>query len=328
MAMKNFFDGQNVRRGGLSRKRWWVIVFVVTAVIGAIAFESSRELIASHAAFNTAALKKFVGHHFITPWFPAFIALVLLLEIVKPASTRGGILSRGFVYDASIGFIIVTFQFIVVNFAMRVLFSVYAICHLPVVGRAIPHWNNWVLAAIGLVSGDFLSWASHLVRHKVPQLWRFHAMHHSQQDLNIFTEFRSHPFDSMASSVMQSLPLYVLQVPFSISIPCLVVYKYYLMFVHANVNIDLGWLGRILVSPKFHRIHHASAAELYDHNYGSVLSIWDGIFGTFKLVKEGQINTGAEGFPTEHDSKTSNAGALYVRQLIAPFERGIQGPDV
>ena len=280
--------------------------------------------LATKASEQLGFLKRFVVNRFRTPYFLVFVGFVLLLEWVKPAQARGGVLSKGFIYDASIGLVIISFQFVIVDLTTGVLFSLYARLHLPQPVMTATLWSNGVRAAFGLAIGDFMSWASHWVRHKIPRLWRFHAMHHSQTELNIFTEFRNHPLDSLIASVLQSLPLFVLQISFETSVAFLVCYKYYLMFTHANVDLDYddhGWAGYLLVSPRFHRVHHAIAPGLHDHNFGAVLSIWDVVFGTSKTGLAHAPETGVEGFPTEHHVPLRQGWLTYLRQLAAPFGR-------
>ena len=278
--------------------------------------------LAAKASEQWGFLKKFVYNRFRTPYFLVFVGFVLLLEWVKPAQARGGILSKGFVYDASIGLVIISFQFVIVDLTTGVLFSLYGRIHLPQPVMTATLWHNGVRAVFGLAIGDFLSWASHWVRHKIPRLWRFHAMHHSQTELNIFTEFRNHPLDALIASVLQSLPLYLLQIPFETAVAFLVCYKYYLMFTHANVDLDYddhGWAGYLFVSPRFHRVHHAIAPELHDSNFGAVLSIWDVIFGTSKTGLAHAPETGVYDFPTEHHAPLRQGWLTYLKQLAAPF---------
>ena len=54
---------------------------------------------------------------------------------------------------------------------------------------------------------------------------------------------------------------------------------------HANVDMGFGRIGdRLLVSPRYHRLHHslANPAEphIHDHNFAPVFPIWDILFGT------------------------------------------------
>ena len=269
---------------------------------------------------NSQAYKTFLLNHFLTPVFALFVLLVLLLEYLKPAQTGVRVISRGFIYDASIGLIIIVFQFLIVNATLGVLFYFYARVHKPLLYTATSNWSNWLRAVSGILIGDFLCWASHLTRHKVPALWRFHAMHHSQRELNIFTEFRSHPLDSLLSSVMQSLPLYLTQIPFSISVGILVAYKYFLMFTHSNIDVNLGFARYLFVSPVYHRVHHASEPELHDCNYGAVFSIWDNFFRTARNHVNHVPRTGVDDFPTEHDAPGRWIPTIYLLQLIAPFQ--------
>src|SRR5690349_19617028 len=66
------------------------------------------------------------------------------------------------------------------------------------------------LLAISFLSGDFLAWLHHVVRHKVALFWRFHAIHHSQTEMNLFTDFRVHPVEYVIAQTIIVLPAFIL----------------------------------------------------------------------------------------------------------------------
>lgn len=264
-------------------------------------------------------LASFVRSNFCTPYFVAFLLVIFLLEQVRPAETGKRFHPKAMLYDAILGFVALLCQFLISNVVLLGLFSLYEMA-LP---RLLAFSNDWTSlwrAAVALIIGDFLNWCSHLVRHKIGFLWRLHALHHSQQHMNVFTEFRAHPLDIVINSALQSVPLYLLYVPFEMSVAATVLFNYYLMFVHANIDLSYGRLDKILVSPAFHRTHHAIGAEFHDRNYGAVLSIWDTIFGT-AVHRRGGIATGVPDFPSESHGSAPQAIRTFGSQLAFPFSR-------
>src|SRR6202034_4205885 len=144
---------------------------------------------------------------------------------------------------------------------------------LPTIG-AIPRWS--VIAVI-VVAMDGLNWFVHLANHRVRMLWRFHELHHSQEDMSVLTVFRTHPLIHV-SYLIALVPGIVLLANGALSTTLLVIYGAIVAFAHSNTNLGFGPLGRVVVSPNFHRIHHRLEGR-QDVNLGFVLTIWDQLFG-------------------------------------------------
>ena len=139
---------------------------------------------------------------------------------------------------------------------------------LPRIGT-LPRWGA-ILAIV--VAMDFCNWAVHLANHRVRMLWRFHELHHSQEDMNVLTVFRTHPFIHV-SYLLALIPSVVLLSNGALSVTVLVLYGGMVAFADSNTGLGFGPLERIFVSPNFHRIHHKLDGP-QDVNLGFALTIW------------------------------------------------------
>jgi sterol desaturase/sphingolipid hydroxylase (fatty acid hydroxylase superfamily) len=152
-------------------------------------------------------------------------------------------------------------------------------------------------------------------------LWRFHELHHSQEDMSVLTVFRTHPLLHV-SYLLALLPGVVLLANGALPITVLVVYGAMVAFEHSNTRLGYGPLERIFVSPNYHRIHHQLDGP-QDVNLGFALTIWDQLFGRAVFPTEATIrtDTGLPGRPLVVEQSTPSARHLsvFARQLIAPF---------
>lgn len=188
---------------------------------------------------------------------------------------------------------------------------------LPKIG-AIP--RSGVIAII-VVAMDGLNWFVHLANHRVRMLWRFHELHHSQEDMSVLTVFRTHPLIHV-SYLLALIPGVVLLANGAASITILVVYGGIVAFAHSNTRLGFGPLGRVFVSPNYHRIHHQLDGP-QDVNLGFALSIWDQIFhcAVFPTEDTVRIDTGLPGRPliVEQSTERPQHIAVLAAQLVAPF---------
>jgi sterol desaturase/sphingolipid hydroxylase (fatty acid hydroxylase superfamily) len=145
-----------------------------------------------------------------------------------------------------------------------------------------PLWAQGVLA---LALGDLGVYGIHRLQHTVPWLWRFHAVHHSAEEMDWLVGFRFHPVDLLLLRVASLGPLVALHVtPAAIGI-FIAVSAWQSWLVHANVRMPYGPLRWLLVSPDFHHWHHSAEREAYDRNYASLVASWDVLFGTVHLPR-------------------------------------------
>src|ERR1700677_2522036 len=207
---------------------------------------------------------------------------------------------------------------------------------------ALPRWG--AIVAI-LVVMDFGNWAVHLANHRVRMLWRFHELHHSQEDMNVLTVFRTHPLIHV-SYLLALIPGVVLLSNGALSVTVLILYGGMVAFAHSNTRLGFGPLERVFVSPNFHRIHHKLDGP-QDVNLGFALTIWDQMFhrAVFPTDETIRTDTGLPGRPliVEQESARPHHFSVLLAQLVAPFRpvrnlsqqpsdaltagrRGLQGP--
>ncbi len=150
----------------------------------------------------------------------------------------------------------------------------------------LPIWLEMLLAIVIL---DWAIWFQHLVTHKIPFLWRFHRVHHSDRDLDVSSAIRFHPVEIALSMLYKVALVYILGAPVVAVIIFEVILNGAAMFNHANINLPKP-IDRILrlvvVTPDMHRIHHSDKRIEHDSNYGFSVSIWDHIFRTFTAEPE------------------------------------------
>lgn len=136
-----------------------------------------------------------------------------------------------------------------------------------------------LLAAVLVV--DFVLYWLHRAQHHFDVLWRTHSFHHSVDQLWWFSGFRTSFLHSLLYNVPQAVvPLFVFQLSpieagIGFAIGVLVQ-----MWEHSNVDVDLGPLRHFVITPKYHRIHHA-AIEPQNKNFAPIFALWDKLFGTW-----------------------------------------------
>lgn len=138
----------------------------------------------------------------------------------------------------------------------------------------------WAQGLIYLVAGDFVLYWSHRMFHG-GFLWKYHAVHHAEKQVEWISAARFHPVNLMLGAVAVDVIALLSGISPEIFIVIGPFNTIYSVFVHANLNWRLGWLKYVLVSPVFHRWHHASAVR--DVNFASTFPVWDLMFGTFHL---------------------------------------------
>ena len=129
-----------------------------------------------------------------------------------------------------------------------------------------------VVGAI-LVGIDAMNWGAHVANHRSASLWRLHALHHSQEDMSVLTTFRTHPLVH-ATYLGALLPALVLGASGAVPAVAIIVYGCLVTLPHANLRWTFGPLGRIVVSPAYHRLHHARIAPRLPAARSTSASSW------------------------------------------------------
>ncbi len=147
-------------------------------------------------------------------------------------------------------------------------------------------WQLELLGTILLI--DLLAYFLHVMFHKVPFLWRFHRVHHSDTKMDVTSGGRFHIGEHMISLSFRS-GLYAL---FSMKLEFILIYETIfivnVLFHHSNISISepLDRIYRIFfTSPNMHKVHHSNKQLETDSNYTSLFSFWDRLFRTYRMVK-------------------------------------------
>lgn len=111
--------------------------------------------------------------------------------------------------------------------------------------------------------------------------WPIHAVHHSDETITWLTLLRKHPFAKALSGVVDHLPLVLAGFPLWAIALAVAIRGWWGFFIHADVPWTLGPLGKVMMSPAAHRLHHIDDLELCGANYGNTITLWDRMFGTY-----------------------------------------------
>lgn len=191
------------------------------------------------------------------------------------------------------------------------------------------------LALIGTVAltlaTDFALFLAHWLQHRVPALWRFHAVHHSAESLTPFTAYRQHPIDYLGNTLCIGLmtgmtltlidlltgqPAKILHVEGS-TIPFLLFYWLGYHLRHSNVWVDYGprW-SQLFISPAQHQIHHSLDSRHRDKNFGYMFAVWDLLFGTLFIPKSRE--------PLHYGLNESPDRGSFLLLLWSPFKETLK----
>jgi len=180
--------------------------------------------------------------------------------------------------------------------------------------------STWADVIISLLLLDLIgAYLVHFIQHKVPWMWKFHLVHHSDMNVDVTTGLRHHPGETVFRIIFTIIGVFVS----GASIGMVMLYQslsvLFAHITHANINIPKkidSILSYVLVTPNMHKIHHHYEMPLTDSNYGNIFSIWDRLFNTFSFInKQKSVVYGIDTYMDK--SETNNLGTL----LSIPFKK-------
>jgi sterol desaturase/sphingolipid hydroxylase (fatty acid hydroxylase superfamily) len=153
-----------------------------------------------------------------------------------------------------------------------------------------PELGGWPLALQVLCVAaltDLAQYWVHRALHRIPALWRLHAVHHSSREMDWLAGSRLHLLDALLTRSLCLMPSLLLGLsPAAIGV-YLALVSFHAVFIHTNFGASLRWLEPWLVTPRIHHFHHADEREAIDTNFAVHFPIYDRLFGT-RFLPEGR----------------------------------------
>jgi sterol desaturase/sphingolipid hydroxylase (fatty acid hydroxylase superfamily) len=181
------------------------------------------------------------------------------------------------------------------------------------------HSIGWVRVLCLFVLLDFCDYLYHRSMHAVRGFWRFHRVHHSDQQMDVSTTVREHPGETLVRNLFLILWIFVCGASFGVLVLRQTFQTVFNILQHTQLRLPrqadriLGW---IFITPNLHHVHHHYELPHTDRNFGDVFSIWDRLFGTFAELS---LEETVFGLDTHMDEAKSSC-FLHVAKM--PFQSG------
>jgi len=173
---------------------------------------------------------------------------------------------------------------------------------------AQPIWLQTIEVVLVADTGVYLA---HRAFHAIPFLWKFHAIHHSIEEMDWLAAHRVHPVDQIVTMTVSLLPIYALGFSSTAIAIHTLIYHGQALLIHSNTRIEFGPFKWVLASPAFHHWHHANERQAYDKNFAAQLPFIDALAGTLYMPERMPKAYGVD----------DPVPPLYHQQLVYPFKR-------
>ena len=170
----------------------------------------------------------------------------------------------------------------------------------------------WLQVMEIVVVADVGYYFAHRAMHHIPALWRFHAIHHSSEDMDWAASFKIHPVDLILTKSASFIPVFALGYSEQAIVVFGTIFYFHVALVHSNTAIGFGPLKWLIASPQFHHWHHAREKAAHDMNFAGQLPALDALFGTLLLP--------GKDMPERYGIEEETPRWL-VPQLLYPFAR-------
>lgn len=182
-------------------------------------------------------------------------------------------------------------------------------------------WSGWAGFALDLLVLDFWIYWWHRANHEIPMLWRFHQVHHLDETLDASSALRFHFGEVLLSALVRAVVIVVLDIPLAPVILFEALVLAGAIFHHSDAKLPRGLesgLARLIVTPSIHWVHHHAVRADTDSNYGTVLSVWDRLFGSMSATRRwARMPIGVEG----------RRDRPFARLLTTPFRARPEEPS-
>lgn len=173
----------------------------------------------------------------------------------------------------------------------------------------------FIVSIIYILFFDLYTYWWHRLNHTNKILWRFHKVHHSDPILSTSSAVRFHFGEVLLSYGLRFLIVSILPVPIISYLVFELIYSFSNLYSHSQIYIPYSidkYISKLLVGPRFHRIHHSVLARKYNSNYSTIFSFWDRVFKSQNsILKEVEKEMGL---------KNININSFWNLQML-PFKK-------
>lgn len=264
-------------------------------------------------------LEDWIITHYASIWYigyPAFFFLFTLLENCWPLRDYEAPIGKRFLTNLSL--------FVLNAGILKLLLPI-----LPIAAALLYQNESTALLnqtglgpvaklLVAILILDCIAYLTHRAYHDSQFLWRFHSAHHSDIDFDASTGLRFHPFETLFTTAINFIAIIFLGIPVLaiLVLDCIHIFTTY--YTHTNIRFPLRldrYIRILLVTPDMHRTHHSTLLFENKHNYGTFLSFWDHLFGTYLAAPQNDRKTMQLGLPIK-DLKN----LMLFRLLVLPFK--------
>ena len=158
-------------------------------------------------------------------------------------------------------------------------------------------WSSLLQWGGYLLFYDFLYYCFHRLQHAWPWLWRYHFVHHSEENISAAAFARHHWLEELWRYAFMTVPLLVLTGNPQVPLAVVSVIVTFAILMHWNTPLGFGPLERLLITPRYHRIHHSVEEAHFNKNFGAFLQLWDWLFKTRYVPRPDEFpRTGVPGY--------------------------------
>jgi sterol desaturase/sphingolipid hydroxylase (fatty acid hydroxylase superfamily) len=182
---------------------------------------------------------------------------------------------------------------------------------IPQLQAFVRNWPFVVQLLAVILVADVSQYLVHRAFHKIPALWRFHAVHHSIRTMDWIAGSRSHFFDIVVTRGLIMIPLALCGFSQGAIIGYILFVSFHATFSHTDFRPRTIWLENYLVTPRYHHWHHSAQAEAIDCNFAIHFPWIDRLFGTCYFPKDL--------WPKRYGLSGTSVRPGFFRQFIDPF---------
>ncbi len=240
-----------------------------------------------------------------------FSAVFIPLEKMFGRLDHGGVFRKGWGVDLTYFFVAALMVQITVFLTLKPAVALFWWAVIPGLQAAVKSQPYWLQFLEIMLIADLVQYWVHRTFHEVSWLWKFHAVHHSAEVMDWMAGNRLHVVDLAITRSLIYLPSFLLGFADPPMYAYIVFVAVQSVFIHANLNLDLGWLGYVIAGPRFHHWHHGCEKEAIDKNFAVHFPFIDMLFGTFHLPP-GR-------WPAQYGVHNNDVPDSYLGQLAYPF---------